>query len=301
MSKIIDVRGDGGDLVILGKALVLPSSAEDGDETPLDGSIRFNPDSGSVEVYSEQTWAPLGSNSGDADQIAHTHTISQVIGLVDALAQKANVIHAHPFSEVTGLQAALDSKAVVGHQHSIAQVTGLQAQLDALSAAVQTKALTTHTHTVPNVAGLQALLDAKAALAHTHPVSDIPELTTFINEQMKIQFTVWFPYRLRAIATYVLPITFDCTFPPNFAGSYCFTNARPQVSRTMTIIKNNTTVVGTVMIHPVGDQDTHELVTSGANGFDCAAGDFLVFQFENTTDLNLDSLAIGLLAYRKVL
>lgn len=56
MSKVVDVRSGGGDYVILGKALVLPSSSTDGTDVPLDGSVRFNPTTKTVEIYSNQAW-----------------------------------------------------------------------------------------------------------------------------------------------------------------------------------------------------------------------------------------------------
>lgn len=66
----------------------------------------------------------------------HTHSQSDITGLVADLANKSNVGHSHVISDVTGLQTALDSKQAAGsyaaavHTHSISDVTGLQTALD---------------------------------------------------------------------------------------------------------------------------------------------------------------------------
>lgn len=67
MSKIIDVRKSGGELVVLGKAVVLPRSSTDGAAMPLDGSLRFNPTSGvlgEVEIFKNDMWNIIGAGSG---------------------------------------------------------------------------------------------------------------------------------------------------------------------------------------------------------------------------------------------
>lgn len=50
MAHIIDVRASGGELVILGKALVIPSNS-DNSEQPLEGSLRFNTGANTLETY----------------------------------------------------------------------------------------------------------------------------------------------------------------------------------------------------------------------------------------------------------
>lgn len=79
----------------------------------------------------------------DKAAAAHTHQISAVTGLQDALdmkadavptavslSQKSDIGHGHAISDVSGLQGALDGKSDVGHGHSIADVSGLQSALD---------------------------------------------------------------------------------------------------------------------------------------------------------------------------
>lgn len=75
--------------------------------------------------------------SGKANS-THTHSISDVTGLMDAidgiegeLSLKASLSHTHAISDVTNLQTSLDGKAASSHTHSISDVTGLQDELDA--------------------------------------------------------------------------------------------------------------------------------------------------------------------------
>lgn len=66
MSKVVDVRSGGGEYVILGKALVLPASSTDGTDLPLNGSLRFNPNTNTVEIYANQVWSGLGGETAAA-------------------------------------------------------------------------------------------------------------------------------------------------------------------------------------------------------------------------------------------
>lgn len=53
MAKVIDLRRNGGDMVLIGKSLTLPTAndpIETGNE-PLVGAMRYNPDTGYVEIY----------------------------------------------------------------------------------------------------------------------------------------------------------------------------------------------------------------------------------------------------------
>lgn len=301
MSKVIDVRGAGGDFVVLGKALVLPSSSTDGDELPLDGSIRFNPTTGSAEVFSNETWSPLGSG-GEGGVLNHSHSISQVIGLVDALAQKSSLIHMHPFAEVNGLQAALNTKAASSHLHSISQVTGLQPVLDALQTTLDSKAASSHTHTIAAVTGLQSSLDAKAPLNHQHAIEDIPTLNSFQEAHRTIQFTAQFIGAVASGQTYIVPITHECHVPSNFEGSIAVTNIRPEsVTRQVRIYRNLTEQVGTLTLMPGSESETpHSFITDSPDGVTFNVGDSMSFKFEDDVDPALDTLAIGVLAKRPI-
>lgn len=64
MAQIIDVRGSGGDLVIVGGALTLPTSANSV-ATVIAGSIRYNTTIAELELYNGTTWIQAtGSDSG---------------------------------------------------------------------------------------------------------------------------------------------------------------------------------------------------------------------------------------------
>lgn len=54
---------------------------------------------------------------------SHTHVMSDVVGLVAALAGKANASHTHAISEISGLQNALDGKQAAGSYVTPAQLT----------------------------------------------------------------------------------------------------------------------------------------------------------------------------------
>lgn len=66
MAKIIDVRRAGGDVTVLGKALVLPSSSTDGPVEPMEGSIRFNPEINKLELYFDTSWHTLEGGAAPA-------------------------------------------------------------------------------------------------------------------------------------------------------------------------------------------------------------------------------------------
>ncbi len=64
MAQIVDVRSSGGDFVIVGGALSLPTSGNSV-TSPLAGSIRFNTTTAALELYNGTLWvAATGSGSG---------------------------------------------------------------------------------------------------------------------------------------------------------------------------------------------------------------------------------------------
>ena len=93
-----------------------------GDSTP-ENVTTFD---GSAAKTLDITLAKVGAAAA-----THTHEMSSVNGLSDALGAKANTTHSHAISDVTDLQTTLDGKAASEHTHEIADVTGLQTALDA--------------------------------------------------------------------------------------------------------------------------------------------------------------------------
>ena len=88
-----------------------------------------------------------------APSLAVTGSITE--GGTSLSSKYATKSHSHAMSDVTGLQNALNGKAATSHTHGMTDVTGLQ---DALNG----KASSTHTHAMSDVTGLQDALNAKA-------------------------------------------------------------------------------------------------------------------------------------------
>jgi hypothetical protein len=115
MSKVIDVRNAGGELVVLGKALVLPASDQDGNHMPLDGSIRWNPNTTTTEYCYNGIWQPIGGFGGGFPPV-----LSRIASVEEPVAY-----HVHDMVDITGLLPALDGKANTNHSHTPDQIVGL--------------------------------------------------------------------------------------------------------------------------------------------------------------------------------
>lgn len=144
MAKVFDLTKSDGLMVVLGRALVVPASESDSIPPP-NGAIRFNPTMGKVQFYFNDAWNTLGddqTNTG-VSNIAndHTHSISHILGLQQALGNKAPLVHIHAISEISGLAEELTNRALLVHTHGISNISGLQAALDG-------KSNITHTHTL---------------------------------------------------------------------------------------------------------------------------------------------------------
>src|SRR3954463_9406642 len=64
MAQIVDVRGSGGSLVIVGGAMTLPT-ANNAVATAIAGSIRYNTTTAAIELYNGTAWVPAtGSGTG---------------------------------------------------------------------------------------------------------------------------------------------------------------------------------------------------------------------------------------------
>lgn len=127
-------------------------------------------------------------NTSDANKPISTATQTALDG-------KAASSHTHAISDTTGLQTALDGKAGTGHSHSgLAPAGGTTGQVlkktsntdyDYGWAADSTGAggggdpvWGGITGTLADQTDLQSALDAKAASSHTHPQSDVTNLTS---------------------------------------------------------------------------------------------------------------------------
>lgn len=122
------------------------------------------PGDGSGDVL----WSELDPILDGKASESHTHTISEVTGLEDALASAGTAEHTHTMSEVEGLEAALDGKAPVSHTHAVGEVTGLQSALDG-------KAAADHQHSWGDVTGKPTTYPPET---HAHTASQISDATT---------------------------------------------------------------------------------------------------------------------------
>lgn len=63
MAQILDVRSAGGDLIVLGGGLTLPTS-NNALAAPQEGTLRFNTDSSAAEIYVSGSWTSIASGGG---------------------------------------------------------------------------------------------------------------------------------------------------------------------------------------------------------------------------------------------
>ncbi len=214
MAKVIDLTESDGDLVVLGRSIVLPSSELDSQPSPLNGALRFNPSIGKAQLFSLGAWVTLGEGTGGSSGDGsnnHTHSITQILGLQTALASKASLVHNHGLSDVTGLVTALADKAAVGHVHAVADVTGLQ-----------------------------TLLNAKAALSHVHSFTEKEKIAACLPGSPPASFKL------------VWTATDPITIPANLVGSVFKTLTPPAQPYIITLFKNVSTNVGTITLNPGG-------------------------------------------------
>lgn len=93
-------------------------------------TIRTNAASGANAATTIASYGNIVTH--DADEFAnatHSHVISDVSELQDALDGKANTSHTHGIADVSGLQTALDGKAPKSHTHTVTDVSGAQAEI----------------------------------------------------------------------------------------------------------------------------------------------------------------------------
>lgn len=68
-------------------------------------------DNGIVDAAESVPWSGVTNKPSTFPPQSHTHSISDVTNLQDALDGKADASHTHSISQVSGLQSALDGKA----------------------------------------------------------------------------------------------------------------------------------------------------------------------------------------------
>jgi hypothetical protein len=293
MSKVIDVREGGGELVVLGRAVVLPASVSDGSAQPLDGSIRFNPDAGIVEVYSNDAWGPVATA---ADGSPISYTITNITGLQAALDSKAPVAHTHVMADITDLALALSGKAALAHTHVTSDVTGLDGMLANLQTGIDgltaNKADKLHSHTVFQVTGLQSILDAKSNVGHTHSVNDIGDLAgrvqVFSRAMIDTYVAGTLPLGIVRRFVAVAPIT----IPQNMSGSRGVVTGAP-LTPIILDVKVNGSSQGSIVI--AATTGFFSFTTNSPLGIIMIAGDVLTIEAA-AADTHIQQITINLLA-----
>lgn len=132
--------------------------------TELDG-LRTDVNAASGGSSGPVSWTTITNKPTKFAPDDHTHTISDVVNLGDALDGKSNAGHTHGIADVSGLQTELDDKVddtdsrltdartPTAHTHAWGEVTGKP--LDYPPAA--------HGHQIAEVNGLQGALDGKVS------------------------------------------------------------------------------------------------------------------------------------------
>lgn len=109
----------------------------------------------------------------------HEHQMSQIIGLDERFAGKANTEHNHQIGNIGGLTEELQNKADVNHTHTAADFENIGPLLEA-------KADRVHAHALTDVGGLELALDDKADKFHEHGIDDVDGLRNQLGEKAPV-------------------------------------------------------------------------------------------------------------------
>lgn len=126
----------------------------------------------------EGSISTLQTSKADA---VHSHVISSVTGLQDALDNKSGILHTH--TEYALAVHAHPTYALASHAHTVSDVTGLQTVLNG-------KADSTHAHAISDVTALQDALNDKAFANHTHTASNISNFSTAVSNILAGSVTI---------------------------------------------------------------------------------------------------------------
>ena len=105
----------------------------------------------------------LNSKVGQANGVASLGADGKVPE--SQLPETAPIEHTHEISEVNGLQNALNGKAESEHGHEMSDIEGLDEGVAQMTEALNNKADKVHTHEISEVNGLQNELDEMVAVA----------------------------------------------------------------------------------------------------------------------------------------
>lgn len=150
----------------------------------------------------EQRLQTAETDISERAMLAHTHSVSDVASLQDALDVKAALIHTH--DQYALVDHAHTQYAPIEHQHFITDVQGLQTALDGKLGAVAgtlgnftsigpngavvdsgtsitslstTFAYANHTQSIQTINGLENALAGKSPTGHTHTLNSLTDIT----------------------------------------------------------------------------------------------------------------------------
>ena len=168
-------------------------------KTPINSTPVNNPPASNVgvtpvgNVSATNVQAAIQELDSEKSAVGHTHSQTDVTGLVTALSGKSDVGHTHTSANITDFAAQMATKANASHTHAQAEVTGLvtalagkansahshaQSDITNLVTDLAGKANVSHTHAQSEVTGLVAALANKTDVGHTHTTSNITGLDT---------------------------------------------------------------------------------------------------------------------------
>jgi hypothetical protein len=305
MSHVIDTRRLGGDLVILGSTMVLPSVIPSPllltEPTPHEGSLRYNPVDQTVEYFVDD-WYALANNGEVQNALNHINSHLFAIDeiLTDLQTQFANSIQTildYINEQATGGNSSLLSltAAIIAEQtRAQGAESALGVRIDNLTSNVNSM----NTTLIATAEGLQTeITDRENAISSLRD-----ELMGMISNSTTAQ-----PYDLcfealnkvfdagEIVGIFEFPRT--VTFEANFGGSRGFTNYTANQNTTITIYKN-LEVVGGVLFH-AGMADAEFFTESSfSNGVTYNAGDQIMLMGPDPADPTLSNITVTLAGTR---
>lgn len=145
------LTGINEELLLLRSDLDSKASTADLDALKVNLNNRFSDITDELLLLRSELDSKASSSELEA---LRTNLNDQILGIIETVNTKANLIHNHQISQVVGLQAELDNKSNIDHVHAAGDLTGISDLLD-------TKADAIHKHSITDVINLEATLANK--------------------------------------------------------------------------------------------------------------------------------------------
>lgn len=124
-----------------------------------------------VKTIGRVAWDNVTGKPETFPPTAHTHPITAVTGLEEALANKASSSHTHAWSAIDDKPAEFPPES---HTHDFGEITGtVTVAWGDISGKPSTFPPEAHSHATSDVTGLDAALAGKSDAGHTHAWNDI--------------------------------------------------------------------------------------------------------------------------------